>query len=81
MERNIYMQEKELEVLQHTRGREVEQGRLVAQSTGDSAGIRHLIGQAGTLLVALGKCLERAERRNVPLTGQATRASLSGHLR
>ncbi len=81
MEGNIYMQEKELEQLQRTRLREIEQGHLIAQATGDSAGIRHMIGQIGTLLVTLGKSLERVERHNVSLTTSPTRASLSGHLR
>ena len=81
MERNLYMQEKELERLDQIRTHEVEQGHLIAQMTGDSAGIRHMIGQAGKLLVLLGEFLERAERRNVSLTTQPVRASLSGHLR
>jgi hypothetical protein len=81
MEGNIYMQEKELELRQRTRSREIEQGHLIAQATGDSAGIRHMIGQLGTLLVTLGKSLERVERQHVSLTTPSTRASLSGHLR
>lgn len=81
MNGNFYIQEKALEELQRTRTREIEQGHLIAQATGDSGGIRHMIGQSGTLLVALGKFLERVERRNMSLPTQAARASLSGHLR
>jgi hypothetical protein len=80
MEGSIYMQEKEFEQLQRTRTREIEQGHLIAQATGDSTGIRHMVGQFGTLLITLGKFLERVERRNVSLTTAPTRASLSGHL-
>jgi len=80
MYNNLYMQEKDFAEQQRTRMREIERGHLIAQATGDSGGIRHMIGQSGTLLVMLGKFLERVERRNVSLTTQATRASLSGHL-
>ena len=81
MEGNIYMQEKELEQRQRTRIHEIEQGHLTAQVTGDSAGIRHMIGQFGALLVTLGKSLEGVERRSVSLTTAPTHASLSGQLR
>ncbi len=80
MYNNLYMQEKDFDEQQRTRMREIERGHLIAQATGDSGGIRHMIGQSGTLLVMLGKFLERIERRNASLTTSTPRTSLSGHL-
>ncbi len=64
---NFYLQEKMLEEMQRNRTLEIERRHIVAQATGNTHGVRHIIGRFGTCIVRFGMCLERIERHNIPV--------------